>query len=69
MEENIYRFYDHGTSIIGIIRTDCPKKQLEELLKEYKESDDAYNWEDWIDFLKRQGFMVQCLTPEYEIYF
>jgi len=70
VEETRVLFYDNDTAIIGILKvTDCPIAELKKLLDEYRKSDDAYNWEDWLHFLSEKGVEFEHCMPDEEIYF
>jgi len=63
----IYEFWwSEGSFLMDI---DADKKTVEELLDEYRASDEYYNDIDWRDFLVKRGIKARFLEPEEKLYF
>lgn len=73
----IYKFYDEDNDNIGIVKissstidADEPEN-IKKLRDEYvkQASDEGYNWDDFIAFLKDKGLKVEGIGVDYEMYF
>jgi len=65
----IYEFYWDGGDESVLVEIEAEKKQVEKLLDEYRNSDEYYNIEDFMDFLSEKGIKARILEPDYSIYF
>lgn len=65
-------YWEEGSFIFYIKRKDggyFTAKEIDNLLKKYKEEDEFYNDMDWEDFLEGKGFSVERVDYDYSIYF
>ena len=64
---NYYELTDEEGSY-GIVATSLSREEFEKLVEEYKATDEYYNNEDLIEFLKEKGIEAELIEPE-EVYF
>jgi hypothetical protein len=66
----LYKLYDEEIEY-GVCETTCELQQFKELMKVYKESDNEYNLDGFIDFLNDKGYTSQLIGEELdgEVYF
>ena len=69
-EKKSLNYYELGDEegTYGIVATPLSKKEFEKLVEEYKATDEYYNNEDLIEFLKEKGIKAELIEPE-EVYF
>ncbi|HEC92626.1 MAG TPA: hypothetical protein ENI51_06520 [Candidatus Atribacteria bacterium] len=44
-------------------------EKIEQLLDKYRETDEAYNSNEWIDFLEENGYIAEIIEPDTYMYF
>lgn len=67
---NVIEFYDNETTYAMIETTESPKK-IRKLLEKYKEIDEDYDIEGFLEWLEEQGVKFKVIPQEadYYIYF
>ncbi len=54
----------------GTITTNCNKKQIKQLLKDYKKSDEeGYNVDDFITYVQDKGYKCEIISCDLELDF
>jgi hypothetical protein len=65
-----YAFYDHNIDFYKIMFINIDDDGIVgELLDEYRESDEEYNFDGWFEFLKSKGYDAHIAEPECQFYF
>lgn len=65
-----YAFHDYNIDLYKIMFINIDDDALVgELLDDYRKSDEEYNIEEWLEFLKSKGYEAYIVEPECEFYF
>jgi len=60
---NYYQLEDDEDTY-GIVATPLPREEFERLVEEYKATDEYYNNEGLVEFLKNKGYEAELIEPE-----
>lgn len=64
-----YKFSDDSVDVEFIVKINAGPKTVEKLLNEYRDSDEEYNDEDWLKFLRKRGIEHEKIPIDHELYF
>ncbi|MCD6340883.1 MAG: hypothetical protein J7L51_02910 [Desulfurococcales archaeon] len=69
-QSHIYEFYwGHHDDERFLMEVEAEPEEVERLLEEYRASDEEYDDEGWLEFLRGRGIRARTLRPERSIQF